>query len=141
MDAVTDDIFVGTEADAGDVARLRAYGIDTVVSLTYSKPETGDVTRVDVPMMDGPRNSDQAFVDAVRAVLDHRDAGRRVLIHCAAGASRSPSVAAVAMTRRTDNTLTQSFNRVLERRPEADPHDALVRQAARVTDRGPDMWE
>lgn len=134
MDEVADRIFVGTEADASDESRLRRHGIDAVVSLTHSKPETGDSTRVDVPMIDGPQNGYEAFADAVRAVLDHREAGHCVLIHCAAGSSRSPSVAAAAIMCLTENTLNESFNQVLERRPETDPHDALVRQAAKMTD-------
>jgi protein-tyrosine phosphatase len=134
MDEVAEGIFVGTEADASDESLLRTHGIDVVISLTYSTPGTSDSTRIDVPMMDGPQNSTQAFANAVRAVLTQRDAGQCVLIHCAAGTSRSPSVAAAAMTHLTERSLNQSFNQVLERRPEIDPHDALVRQAARVVD-------
>ena len=136
MDKVATGIFVGTEADAGDESLLQTRSIDAVVSLTHNEPETGDVTRVDVPMIDGPQNSYQSFADAVQAVLTRRDDGQRVLIHCAAGSSRSPSVAATAITCMTENTLNESFNQVLERRPETDPHDALVRQASKVTDEG-----
>jgi protein-tyrosine phosphatase len=134
MDEVADGIFVGTEADAGDESLLQMYGIDTVVSLTHDEPDTGEITRVDVPMIDGPQNSYRAFVDATQTVIAHHDADHCVLIHCAAGSSRSPSVAATAITHLTENTLNQSFNQVLDRRPETDPHDALVRQAAKVID-------
>ena len=134
MDEVATGIFVGTEADASDESLLEAHGIDAVVSLTHSEPETGDITRLDAPMVDGPQNSYQSFADAVQSVLTSRDDGQRVLIHCAAGASRSPSVAATAITCQTANTLDESFNQVLERRPETDPHDALIRQAAKVID-------
>jgi hypothetical protein len=44
----------------------------------------------------------------------------------------------VAITCLTEKTLNQSFNQVLERRPEADPHDALVRQAVEVVNKGID---
>lgn len=138
MDEVADGIFVGTEADAGDESLLQTHGIDTVVSLTHNEPETGEITRVDVPMIDGPQNSYQAFVDAAQTVVAHHDAGHCILIHCAAGSSRSPSVAAAAITHLTENTLNQSFNQVLDRRAETDPHDALVRQAAQVIDDGLD---
>jgi protein-tyrosine phosphatase len=136
MDEVTEGIFVGTAADAADESLLQIHGIGAVISLTHSERDTGAIDRVDVPMIDGPQNSYQAFVNAVQAVLTRRDDGQRVLIHCAAGSSRSPSVAAAAMTCLTEKTLNQSFNQVLERRPEADPHDALVRQAVEVIDNG-----
>jgi protein-tyrosine phosphatase len=138
MNEVAKGIFVGTESDANDESQLRTHGIDTVISLTHSEPKTGDVTRVDAPMIDGPQNSYQAFADAVGTVVTHRDADQCVLIHCAAGSSRSPSVAAAAIMQLTENTLNESFNQVLERRPETDPHDALIRQAVKVTDNGLD---
>lgn len=134
MDEVADGILVGTESDAGDESLLGAHDIDTVVSVTHSEPDTGEIPRLDVPMIDGPQNDYRTFTDAVQTVLTQRDAGHCVLIHCAAGSSRSPAVAATAMTQLTEQTLNQSFNQVLERRPATDPHDALVRQAARMVD-------
>jgi protein-tyrosine phosphatase len=129
MNEVSDGIFVGTESDAGDESVLRKHGVDTVISLTHTNPDTGEITRVDVPMIDGPQNSYDAFTEAVSEVVEQRENGQRVLIHCSAGSSRSPSVAAAAITQLTENNLNEAFNQVIERRPETDPHDALVRQA------------
>lgn len=135
MDEVADDMFVGTEADASDEGLLRTHSIDVVVSLTHATPETGAVARVDAPMMDGPRNSYETFVDAVRTVVSKCDSGESVLIHCSAGSSRSPAVAATAMTYLTDLSLTQAFTKVRDKRPETDPHDALVRRAVTMAER------
>ncbi|MFC7076105.1 dual specificity protein phosphatase family protein [Haloarcula halophila] len=132
MDEVAEGLFVGTTEDASDEALLQEHNIATVVSLTHGEPRSGflsDVTVESVPMTDGPQNDSQAFTEAVRTVVAHRDSGDRVLVHCSAGASRSPSVAATAITCLSETTLNDSFNQVLERRPETDPHDALVRQA------------
>jgi protein-tyrosine phosphatase len=129
MDEVFNDIYVGTESDAGDESLLRKHGVDTVISLTHSNPETGDITRIDIPMVDGPQNSYQAFAEAVETVIEQCENGRRVLIHCSAGSSRSPSVAAAVITRLSGTTLNEVFNQIIEQRPETDPHDALVRQA------------
>jgi protein-tyrosine phosphatase len=137
MDEVFNDIYVGTESDAGDELLLRKHGVDTVISLTHSNSETGDITRIDVPMVDGPQNSYQAFAEAVETVIEQCENGRCILIHCSAGSSRSPSVAAAAITRLSDTTLNEAFNQIIEERPKTDPHDALVRQAVRVTDRDP----
>ncbi|TKX54570.1 MULTISPECIES: protein-tyrosine phosphatase family protein [Halorubrum] len=129
MDEVGAGIFVGTRSDAEDESLLRDRGVDAVVSLTHDDPDTGSVARVDTPMTDGPQNEYSAFVDAVETVVARREAGQRVLVHCSAGASRSPAVAAAAMTRLTDRGLDEAFEQVLARRPEVDPHDALVRRA------------
>lgn len=134
MNEVAEGILVGTESDAGDEPLLQKHGVDTVISLTHSNPETGDITRIDVPMVDGPQNSYQAFAEAVETVIEQRENGRCILIHCSAGSSRSPSVAAAAITHLTENNLNEAFNQVIERRPETDPHDALVRQAIKFTD-------
>ena len=136
MDEVFNGVYVGTESDAGDEPLLRKHGVDTVITLTHSNPETGDITRVDVPMVDGPQNSHQSFAEAVETVIEQRENGRCVLIHCSAGSSRSPSVAAAAITRLSDSTLNEVFNQIVEQRPETDPHDALVRQAVKITREG-----
>jgi len=132
MDEVAEGIFIGTESDAGNEAILARMGIDIVISLTHSNPETGDVPRVDFPMRDGPRNQYEVFAEAVQAVVARRERGDWVLLHCSAGASRSPSVAAAAMTSLSEYTLTESFNQILNRRSGVDPHDTLVRHAAKV---------
>ena len=134
MDQVFSGIFVGTESDAGDEPLLRKHGVDVVLSLTHSNPDTGDVNRVDVPMTDGPQNSYQAFAEAVETVVQQHENNHRVLIHCSAGSSRSPSVAAAAITHLSDTTLNEAFNQIIETRPETDPHDVLVRQAIKFTD-------
>ncbi|MFC6977073.1 dual specificity protein phosphatase family protein [Halomicroarcula sp. GCM10025709] len=127
----------GTTEDASDETLLQEHNIATVVSLTHGEPRSGflsDVTVESVPMMDGPQNDPETFAEAVRIVLTHLDAGDRVLVHCSAGASCSPAVAATAITCRSEKTLDDSFTQVLERRPEADPHDALARHAVAVTE-------
>ena len=134
MDEVADGVFVGTESDAGDQSLLRKHGVDVVVSLTHSKPETGDVTRVDIPMVDGPQNSQEAFAEAVTEVVEHRESNCTILVHCSAGASRSPSVAAAAIAHLTEKDLNEAFNQIIKQRSETDPHDALVRQAVKFSD-------
>jgi protein-tyrosine phosphatase len=136
MNAIADGIFVGTVSDAEDEPLLRGRGIEVVISLTHDAPNTGSVDRVDIPMLDGPRNEYSSFADAAETVVERREAGKRVLVHCSAGASRSPAVAAAAMTRLTDRNLDEAFEQVLARRPEVDPHEALVRRAATFVARG-----
>jgi len=133
MDEVADGIFVGTESDAGDKSLLRKHGVDTVISLTHSNPDTGNVTRLDVPMIDGPQNDSEVFAEAVSKAIEHRKSGHTILIHCSAGASRSPSIAATAISHLTEKDLNEAFNQVIEQTSETDPHEALVRQAAKFS--------
>jgi len=135
MDKVAESVFVGTARDAGDESLLEDRDIDRIVSLTHTAPETGfpasvSVTRV--AMMDGPRNERRRFELAVEAVLAALESGSRVLVHCSRGASRSPSVAAVAIAVHSGLDIGAAFDQVSRRRTVVDPHDALVGQAVDI---------
>jgi predicted protein tyrosine phosphatase len=139
MDEIASGLFVGTSADAGDQSQLAEHDITTVVSLTHSEPDGGFPASLTVhrrPMMDGPQNDHETFTTAVRDVLSEREVDERVLVHCSAGASRSPAVVATALALSTELTLEGAFQRLAERRSAVDPHEALIRQASRVTDCG-----
>lgn len=135
MDEVVDGLFVGTVGDAGDEALLCEYDVEAIVSLTHEGPDGGfpsDPTVVRLPMKDGPRNDRQVFGRAVSRVLARLKADDTVLVHCSAGASRSPAVAATALALYDDVGLETAFERVADRRNAADPHEAVIRQAARI---------
>lgn len=136
MDEVAPGLFVGTVDDAGDAAALRDRAITRVVSLTHEAPDPApaEVAVVDVPMRDGPQNDREAFTEAVVAVRSALERDEPVLVHCSAGASRSPAVAATALALHEDRSLEDAFERVADRRGAVDPHPAVVRQAARVMD-------
>lgn len=139
MNEIDSGLFIGTKADAGDQSRLADHDITAIVSLTYSEPDGGFPASVTVhthPMMDGPRNDHETFNAAVRDVLAEHEAGERVLVHCSAGASRSPAVVATVLALSTELTLDSALKRLTERRPAVDPHEALIRQAARATESG-----
>ena len=64
-------------------------------------PDAAGVEVVRVPMTDGPRTEMASFRKAVDATRHRLAAGERVLVHCSAGASRSPAVAATVYTEAT----------------------------------------
>lgn len=135
MDEVADGLFVGTIEDAGNRALLREMGIDRIVSVTHSEPDGGfpaTLPVANVPMVDGPRNDQEQFERAVTRVLSCLDTGDDLLVHCSAGASRSPAVAATAIALYDDIRLEVAFEQIWTRREVTDPHEAVVRQAALV---------
>lgn len=133
MDEVSPGLFVGTVADAEDGPRLRENGVDRVVSLTHSDPQTETpVTVSNCAMMDGPRNERETFREAVEHVLAALEGGETVLVHCNRGASRSPSVAAAATALHGEIGIEDAFELVGERRAAVDPHPALVEQAVEL---------
>jgi atypical dual specificity phosphatase len=133
MHRVTDHLYVGGLEAAADGATLRAAGIEVVVGLTHSTPTDGYPAGPRVvrePMRDGPQNDAAAFERAVEATREAVAADRPTLVHCSAGSSRSVAVAAAALACASDRSLETAVERVIERRPPADPHPALVRRAA-----------
>jgi protein-tyrosine phosphatase len=135
MDEVVDELFVGTLEDAGNTTLIREHSIVNVVSLTHSEPNGGfssDLTVENIPMKDGPRNDQQKFNRAVTNVLSCLKTGENLLVHCTAGASRSPAVAATALALYDEIRLEAAFEQVSNQRTAVDPHQAVVRQAARV---------
>jgi len=135
MDEVRPDVFVGTAVDAVDESLVSKQDITTILSLTHDTPADGfptDVAVHNVPLVDGPQNDLRAFRSAVDRLLTQLRANETVLVHCAAGSSRSPAVAATAIALDEEIDLEDAFQRVVDRRVGADPHLALIRQSARV---------
>ena len=135
MDEVVDGLFVGTARDAGNKALMCEYDVEAIVSLTHDGPDNGFPSNLNVvrlPMKDGPQNDQQVFEQAVTHVLSRLRAGDNVLVHCSAGASRSPAVAATALALYNEVGLETAFEQVKNRRNATDPHKAVIRQAARI---------
>ncbi len=67
------------------------------------------------------------WLDATaRLVCDWRAAGRTVLVHCAAGISRSPTVAAAYLMRKYRWPAADALAFVKKARPVIDPNGGLV---------------
>lgn len=102
-------------------------GFKTVINLAR-KPFDGE--RVHVPMHDGPNTPDE-FAAAVRWV-ESSVVGRAapVYLHCAAGHSRSPVVAALYLIRSGEcRTWAAAFARVKLAHPPARPNARIVESA------------
>ena len=134
MNLVGSDLFVGTLADATDSHRLETHEITTVVSLTHQTPDLSEPTLniYSIPLIDGPQNNRDQFTKAVQETVTALADGGRVLVHCAAGASRSPTVAATALALTEEIELQNAIQQVADNRDAVDPHEALLRQAAHV---------
>lgn len=135
MDEVAEGLFVGNVDDAGATERLHERGNTTIVSVIRGEPAGGypvDVTVVSVPLLDGPQNDLERFEQAVSQVLSVLQTDESLLLHCSAGASRSPAVAATAIALADDIGLEAAFDQLVIRRSAVDSHGALIRQAARV---------
>ncbi|MFN2557901.1 MAG: ADP-ribosylglycohydrolase family protein [Nitriliruptorales bacterium] len=103
----------------GNAAALPRLHVDAVVSLcrmgTRQVPDR--VEHHEVFLMDEEgANPNLAFVvcDAVDAIANLRDEGKTVFVHCVAGASRTPTVAALYLSRRLGISPRQALERVTD---------------------------
>ncbi|MBA4386896.1 MAG: hypothetical protein C0404_02880 [Verrucomicrobia bacterium] len=91
MDWITDSIAIGNFVDAENPDPK----IDFILCL---KPECNversDIETVHIPLIDGSGNSSHHYRDAVRKLARAVVAGKKVLVHCHAGRSRSATIVA-----------------------------------------------
>jgi hypothetical protein len=70
----------------------------------------------------------EAFDDSARFIEAQLRAGRGVLVHCAAGISRSVTLAANYMVRHRGFSVDGALAHIRARRPQAGPNDGFVQQ-------------
>ena len=123
-------LFLGERACAEDAAALALLRVDDVVSVTSRRPSLPHVANHTFLEADDDDAVSLAHVfgDGVRAVADAQGRGRRVLVHCERGASRSCSlVLAVLMTQQRIG-LDAALGHVRRCRPEAAPNPGFLLQ-------------
>jgi protein-tyrosine phosphatase len=132
MQRVAQDLYISGIEAAGDAERLASRGITAVLKLTHSDPPApypANVTVAAHPLIDGPQNDFQNFQTAVEALISFRKSGETVLVHCSAGSSRSGAITAAALAQTTNTSVESSLGRLKERKPDIDPHPALLEHA------------
>jgi atypical dual specificity phosphatase len=104
------------------------------VKLTNREPTQGYPKELDVarfPMMDGPRNEAEKFNRAVESVAELLRDGESVLVHCAAGKSRSVTVTAAALSVVEETTFEESLDAVRRCR-DTNAHPALIERGKKA---------
>lgn len=120
-------VFVGGAAAGKDVALLEEKGIHQVVSVmkhVFLEDDEG-VVSVHVPLVDGV-NAYEDFREAVDVTgwFSTRPGG--VLVHCAAGVSRSVAVAAAVYAGKNSMSVREAVSHVKDVHPAAAPEPALL---------------
>jgi protein-tyrosine phosphatase len=136
ISAITDQLYIAARPRSGHVEDLLKLHIDLVLSMTWSPP-TRELLRppfrvvrlpaVDNPLAPIPLRLLSLGVDAALPVLED---GGRVLVHCRAGRHRSVAMAACILIAQ-GMTADQAMDRVVSRRPAADPHAFYIESRIR----------
>ncbi len=78
-------------------SKMDLRAVDAIVNLDKYTPYKTDVPSLHLPLIDGAGNAPDAVAEVVRRV-DALAQDGKVLVHCAAGVSRSPYVLALYFT-------------------------------------------
>lgn len=124
-DQVEERLFLGSRFAASRHAPYTGY--DSV--LTVSREER-PLTTVHRPICDGAFSTDAQFAAAVDAARNRYRTNESLLVHCAAGVSRSVAVVATTLTaERRYHSFEQALERIREVRPVASPNRSIIEHA------------
>jgi Dual specificity phosphatase, catalytic domain len=130
MDMVVDGIWIGGRRDALDHAHCQTTGIEAVLQLYGPEPEAlafpfaREVRSLFV--IDGEPLPASALSAGVGFIQAQRAQGRRLLVTCGAGQSRS-AVFVAAHLYEQGTELLEAFSTLMSRRPQILPHPVLLR--------------
>ena len=94
-------LWIGNAGDGRDPERLLAAGIAAVINLAAEEPSPvlpRSMVYCHFPLMDGAQDSQGVLDVAIRALISLLDNHVPTLVYCGAGMSRSPAVAAAALS-------------------------------------------
>ena len=123
-DEIIDGIFIGG-ARAASADALAARRITCVINAAREvwMPQIEGVSIIRLDMADNPAfNPNDAWRRGFNAIVDARKSGQHVLVHCAAGISRSASVVAAYLMAGHQMTLVDALRLMKSRRPVVSPN-------------------
>ena len=125
MDFVTPLLAIGTCGDAADTAACAKHGIGTVISLMTVDFTAGN-HHLTLPVTDRQPLAPATIRRATALIHREVSAGRKVLLHCQMGISRSPALAACYLHEYAGYSLDAAIAQIRSVRSIAEPHPVLL---------------
>ena len=126
MDQVTPRLFLGSRSDAANPALLKQHAIDAVLSLEPVRLIASVRCQLILQLKDRQPMPLATLEQAVDFIALQIEQGRRVLVHCQMGISRSPTLVLAYLHRHAGLSLDQALARIQRARPQAEPHPVLL---------------
>jgi len=128
-------LYVGSSKAAERLAASNPLGITAIVTLCPESVRSRNpkISYIQIPMPDGPVES-SLLESVVNAIGTHVRRGK-LLLHCSAGFSRSPCMAAMWMHIVGYRSFDEALNEIARLRSVTDPSPALVKSVKRYLQR------
>ncbi len=116
---LTDSLFLSGENEAHNVDKLKELGITAILNVGYqvTSPNHKDFLMVKIGLHEFSPNPDffkSLAVDSLSRLIEN---GHKVLIHCHAGAHRSPYIAFRYLAEKNNKTLDQVYQEMMPKVP------------------------
>jgi protein-tyrosine phosphatase len=119
-EVIPGQLWIGNAADARQPADLLQTGIRAVVDLAYEELPPAllrELILIRVPLTDGEGNSPKSLELAISSVEQLLRSATPTLVACSAGLSRSPLIAAAAISRVEQIALQPALRRIQQVSP------------------------
>lgn len=121
MHRITDKLYLGDWINANDVHFLEGNEIKAILNLCSEKDtNVKDILNVYYHIIDGHGTTEDQLYYAVRTLDDLVEENGRVLVHCLAGISRSPTVTAIYIAWKTKVSFDDALDFIAKARPIID---------------------
>lgn len=123
-------LFLGPCSAASSSSFLQSNGITSVISIGSTPSEKIDgVTYHRISMVDSPSAPISESIESASNIIDQvAGAGGKVLVHCSAGISRSPTVIAGYLMTRQGLSLKAALAAIVSARPTVCPNTGFISQ-------------
>ncbi|CAD6195343.1 unnamed protein product [Caenorhabditis auriculariae] len=120
-------LYLGSQVDSLDEPKLTNLGITCVVNLSIGCPKsiciTDEKNFLRIPVNDSYQEKLLPYFEKAYRFLENvRESGRKCLIHCLAGISRSPTLAISYIMRHLKLSSEDAYRFVKEKRPSISPN-------------------
>lgn len=132
---VSDKIYISSEYEANSPDWLKENGIQAILNVASRLDyDTGGLQSIWMGFPDDARATDDEFKRAVKALQYLCGMYERVLVHCTAGVSRSPTVVAIWLALQTGNSFKHCLDFVAKGRLCTDPNINFRKRGQRIVD-------
>ncbi|KAL6809645.1 protein-tyrosine phosphatase-like protein [Trichoderma sp. SZMC 28015] len=126
-------IFIGPVSAASSVQLLQTNSISHVLSIGASpSSKVPGVVYDRVSITDSPSSSIAKICDTacdiIETALQSNNGTGRILVHCSAGISRSPTVVTAYLIKHQNMSLRAALGQIVRARPQASPNPGFLRE-------------